>query len=207
MMQTLVEKWFFLTGVPIHALLLPSHHPALSHFSSWASLISFSYSKSPTYEPSGCELPKMRTCIRTSNCVSQFTCLEYIVMCMNPLQVVVLLCTLLYCTVQGTVVQYLYFKPRMSGSKHKSSGDVAGTTVFSRYHTVRLKMFSLFFVFVCFLCIICVKSIVNLLQYSTLQPTVVSQVPRLTLLDSQTNWTYKCTLRTQFICMQGTYCI
>ena len=39
---------------------------------------------------------------------------------------------------------------------------------FSRYCTVRLKMFSLFFVFVCFLCIICVKIIINLLQYSTI---------------------------------------
>ena len=48
---------------------------------------------------------------------------------MHPLQVVVLLCALLYSTVSSTVVQYLYFKPRMSGSKHKSSGDVAGTTV------------------------------------------------------------------------------
>ena len=73
------------------------------------------------------------------------------------------------------IVQYcidysstLYFKPRMSRSKHKSSGDVAGTTYFSRYCAVRLKMFSLFFVFVYFLCIICVKSIINLLQYSTI---------------------------------------
>ena len=39
---------------------------------------------------------------------------------------------------------------------------------FSRYCTVRLKMFSLVFVFVCFLCIICVKSIINLLQCSTI---------------------------------------
>ena len=41
---------------------------------------------------------------------------------MYPLQVVVLLCT-----VQSTVVQYFCFKPRMSGSKHKSSSEVAGT--------------------------------------------------------------------------------
>ena len=42
---------------------------------------------------------------------------------------------------------------------------------FSRYCTVRLKMFSLFFV--CFLCIICVKRfiIINLLQY--IQPVVL----------------------------------
>ena len=47
---------------------------------------------------------------------------------MHPLQVVVLLCTLLYSTIYCTVVQYLCFKPRICGSKHKSSGDVAGTT-------------------------------------------------------------------------------
>ena len=32
---------------------------------------------------------------------------------------------------------------------------------------MRLKMFSLFFVSVYFLCIVCVKSIINLVQYST----------------------------------------
>ena len=46
---------------------------------------------------------------------------------MHPLQVVVLLCTLLYSTVYSTVVQCLYFKLRMSESKCKSSDDVAGT--------------------------------------------------------------------------------
>ena len=34
----------------------------------------------------------------------------------------------------------------------------------------------------------------------------VSWVPRLTLLDLQTNWTYKCTLRMELVHMQGTYC-
>ena len=53
--------------------------------------------------------------------------LVYIITRMRPLRVVVLLCTLLYVTVQSRVVQYLYFKRRMSGSKHKSSSDVAGT--------------------------------------------------------------------------------
>ena len=46
---------------------------------------------------------------------------------MHPLQVVMLLCTLLCITGQSTVVQYLYFQCRMSGSKHKHSSDVAGT--------------------------------------------------------------------------------
>ena len=44
-------------------------------------------------------------------------CLVYIVMCVYPLQVGTLLCTLLYSTVECTVVLHLYFKPRMSGSK------------------------------------------------------------------------------------------
>ena len=46
---------------------------------------------------------------------------------MHLLQVVVRLCTLLFSTAQGTGVQCLYFKPRMSGSKRKSSADVVGT--------------------------------------------------------------------------------
>ena len=36
------------------------------------------------------------------------------------------LCTLLYRTIERTAVQCLYFKSRMSKSKHKSSGNAAG---------------------------------------------------------------------------------
>ena len=61
-------------------------------------------------------------------------------MCVHPLQVVVLLCTLLYSTVYNTVVQYLYLKPRMSGSKHKSSGDVAGTAKKCQAITMETKV-------------------------------------------------------------------
>ena len=42
----------------------------------------------------------------------------------------------------------------------------------SRYYTVRLKMF--YFLFLFFKCITCVKSTINLLQYSTTQPTVLA---------------------------------
>ena len=35
----------------------------------------------------------------------------------------------------------------------------------------------------------------------------VIRVPRLTLLDLQTNWTYKGTLGTELVHMSGTYCI
>ena len=45
-----------------------------------------------------------------------------------------------------------------------------GLLYFSRYCTLRLKMFTFC---VWFLCAICVKSIINLLQYSTLQLTVL----------------------------------
>ena len=61
-------------------------------------------------------------------------------MCVRPLQVVVLLCTLLYSTVQSTVVQHLYFKPSMSGSKCKRSGDVAGTAKKRQAITMETKV-------------------------------------------------------------------
>ena len=57
------------------------------------------YSKSPTYEPSSCELSKMQLGNHTSNHASKFTCLVYIVTRLHPLQMVVLLCTSLYSTV------------------------------------------------------------------------------------------------------------
>ena len=41
----------------------------------------------------------------------------------------------------------------MSGKKHKSSSDVAGTVVLFKVLHLRLKMFSLFFVFVFMYCL------------------------------------------------------
>ena len=81
-------------------------------------------------------------------------------------------------------MQYLYFKPRMSRSKHESSGDVAGTVLyFSRACTVRLKYFLLyvfgFFFFLYYLCEKYYKPI-------TVQCYIAdcgSWVPRLSLLD------------------------
>ena len=64
----------------------------------------------------------------------------------------------------------------MSGSKHKSSSDVAGTakkhqllyciTVIFKVLYYKIKNVFLFLC-ACFLRIICVESIINLLQYST----------------------------------------
>ena len=70
---------------------------------------------------------------------------------------------------------------------------------FSRYCTVRLKMFSLFLcLFVTYyLCEKYYKPIT--VQYCIAD--CVSWVPRLTLLDLQTNWTYKCALRMELVQM------
>ena len=72
---------------------------------------------------------------------------------------------LCFCVFHYTVLcrlQYLYFKPRMSGSKHKSSGNIAGTTVLFKVVYYKIKNALFWF----FLCIICVKNIINLFQYS-----------------------------------------
>ena len=61
-------------------------------------------------------------------------------------------------------VQNLYFKPRMSGTKHRSSSDIAGTMVRFRVLNCKIKNVLL----LCFLGIICAKTIMNLLQYSTI---------------------------------------
>ena len=93
------------------------------------------YCNSPIYEPSSCKLPKMQMCIRMSKHEIQFTYLEYVIMCMHPLQVVVLLCILVSSIVQRTVVEYLYSKPGMSRSKYKSSDD-------AQYYTLQDILFS-----------------------------------------------------------------
>ena len=69
---------------------------------------------------------------------------------------------------------------------------------FPRYCTIRSKnVFPTFCVF--FLCITCVKWIINLLQYSTVIVNCVSWVPRLTLLDVWTDWTYQHALGRELI--------
>ena len=75
-----------------------------------------------------------------------------------------------------------------------------GLLYFSRYCTVRLKVFSLFLgclSFMYYLCEKCYKPIT--VQYYIAD--CVSWVPRLTLLDLRTNWTYECALGTEFVCM------
>ena len=71
---------------------------------------------------------------------------------MHPLQLVVLLCILLYSSEQRTVLQYLYFKPRMSGRKYKSSGNVADNTVLFRVLYCKIKNIFGVFAFMYYLC-------------------------------------------------------
>ena len=53
------------------------------------------------------------------------SCLGYIIMCVRPLEVLVLLCSLQYCIANSSTVSF--FQTQMSRSKHKSSSEVAGT--------------------------------------------------------------------------------
>ena len=68
----------------------------------------------------------------------------------------------------------------------------------------RLKIYFIFCVcfFMYYLCKKYCKPVT--VQYCVVD--CVSWVPRLTLLDLGTNWTHKCALRTEFICIWGTYC-
>ena len=108
-----------------------------------------------------------------------------------------LLWALLQSTVQIIVIQYLYFKPRISGSKHKSSSDVVGIAqkhqllycpiVLFKALYCKMNYFCAFSVY-SHLCLFfmyshfCVKSIIKLLQYSVIQHYIVNcicRVPRL----------------------------
>ena len=97
------------------------------------------------------------------------------------------------------VVQYLYFKRRMSRSKHTSSGDVAGTTVLFRvlYCKIKNVFFIFLFVFMYYLC----KKYYKPITVWYYIASCVSWVPRLTLLDLRTNWTYERALRMELVHM------
>ena len=101
------------------------------------------HSKSPMNEPSSCKTSKMQTCFCmfshvSSSCLWRtlsHTCILYKGLCF----------CVHYCTKYR--VQYLYFKLRISGSKHKSSGDITGSTVLFKVLYHKIKIF-LFFVFI-----------------------------------------------------------
>ena len=98
---------------------------------------------------------------------------------MHPLQVHVLLCTLLYSTIQCSVSLFQAQDAQKQAQKRQS---VAGTMLyFSSYCTVRLKMFYFLsvYLFMYYLCEKHYKSI-PVQSYMT---DYITWVPRLTLLD------------------------
>ena len=115
--------------------------------------------KSPTYEPSSCELSKMRACVCVSNHKLVHVSGIHCQMCASSTSLLLLMILQLYHLtallpppVSNSSCLFTHARPCIPATL---------LLFFSRYYTVRLKMSSLCL----FLCIICVKSIINLLQY------------------------------------------
>ena len=70
------------------------------------SLVDWKYSKSPTYEPSCCKTFEDVNVGSRVQSMCLFMCLVYIVTCVQPLQVTVLLCTLQYSAEYNTTVSF-----------------------------------------------------------------------------------------------------
>ena len=78
---------------------------------------------------------------------------------------------------------------------------------FSRYCTIRLKMFSLFFcVCLLFTYYLCEKYYKIIIVQHYVAGCVI-WLPRLTLQDLRMNWTYQHTVRMELVCTPGTYSI
>ena len=79
---------------------------------------------------------------------------------------------------------------------------VTSSTVTARIFKVlycKIKMFFfLYVIFICYLCAKCFKPVITVQHYIA---DCVIWVPRLTLLDLRTNWTYTHTLRMMLIHM------
>lgn len=87
-----------------------------------------------------------RVCIHMSN-HKLVLCLAYIVTCVHCLQVGYAFVYFTVSTIWRTEVQYLYFKPRKSGSKCKSSSHVTVTAVLFKVLYYRVK--NVFSIFLC----------------------------------------------------------
>ena len=152
------------------------------------------YSRSPTYEPSSCELSKMRTYVRLSNHVRrEWNCsLHSVSYCwrsfsstISHLLSLLQSVTLLSCSLDASpVCQLLYC-----------------TTVLFKvlYCTIRFKLFSLFFVFFLMYCL-CEKYYKPItVQYYIAD--CISWVPRLCWAYGQTRLTNALQEWNAFVCM------
>ena len=115
------------------------------------------YSKSPTYEPSNWEFSK--------RCKSTFHQHQMCVKLQLALRLLLLVVLQLYrlpapLPPPGSDSLCLFTR-----CQPPYASCCTGLLYFSRYYTVRFL--NVFFIFCLFLCIICVKSIINLLQFST----------------------------------------
>ena len=120
-----------------------------------------------------------------SSHVSQFTRLAYVVMCVRPLPVIVLLCTLQYCGEYGSTVSLF-----LACSLNASPCMPAVVLDYCTFQgTVRLKMF--YFLCLFFQCIILCEKCYKPITVQSWIADCVSWVLRLTLLDLRTNWTYQ----------------
>ena len=77
----------------------------------------------------------------------------------------------------------------MSRSEHKSSDDVAGTTVLFKVLYYKIKNVS--FIFLCFLMYYLCEKYYKPIVVQYYITNCVSWVPSLTLLGLRTNWIYK----------------
>ena len=109
--------------------------------------------------------------------------------------------TLLSPTSSPCSSQHLFY-PLHSMPQSLHAGSCTVLLYFSKY--CKIKMFFSFCVFV-FMYYVCEKYYKRLaVQYCV--GSFVSWVPRLTLWDLGTNWTYECTLGMGLVYMQGTHC-
>ena len=160
------------------------------------------YSKSPTYEPSSCELSKMPTMhlvpARNQNLCHQRQVWVKLQLALHLLLLMILqlyhLPPPLPPPVSNSSCLFTQYQPLYASC-------YSVLLYFSRCYTVRLKMFSffvcLFFMYQYCLCEKYYKPIT--VQYYI--ANCVSWVPRLTLLDLRTNWTYECALRMELVCI------
>ena len=119
-LTTVTYKWLVYISIKKAFKQIQNRNTTLEkcRFELCTSTDSLQYSKSPIHEPSNCELPKMRTWVHMSS--SHGWGLSRV----HPLQVVVHLCTLVYCIEWVSLVaQMVRNLPPMQGTQVQSLGQ------------------------------------------------------------------------------------